>query len=311
MNYQELVRKADLALSDLTSHGVLNPEQENTFFRKVIDAPTILKECRFVPMAGPRKEINKIGFADRILKAANQGTISTPELAETGTRALTRANRTLPSLSKITLDTDELIAEINIPYEVLEDNIEKENLQSTMLDMIAEGCARDLEEKIILGDTTSADAYLALQNGILAATSSNTVNHGGAEVDVNLFKNMRNALPVRYHRFINDMRFYVSTTREVDMRAALAQRQTNLGDQMLAASAAISMMGVQVRGATQMPNANAILLNPKNLIVGIQRNMRMEMDKNIRERAIIIVLTMRMDHLFEEEDMVVKALNIG
>jgi hypothetical protein len=39
--------------------------------------------------------------------------------------------------------------------------------------------------------------------------------------------------------------------------------------------------------------------------------MRMEFDKDIRERAFIIVLTMRLAIAFEEEDMNVKAINIG
>lgn len=311
ISFKELVRKADIALSDLSTGGLLAPEQEDRFFQKVIDAPTILNEVRFVPMNRPQMEINKVGFGSRILRAANQGTISSPRSGEEGTRALARADRIKPDLGKITLTTDEVIAEINLPYEVLEDNIEKEGFEQTLLDMIAQATARDLEEKLILGDTGSGDAYLALENGILAETSSNVVNHGGAAIGPNLFEDMITGLPQKYHRFLGDMRFYTSKIREVNLRAQIAQRQTALGDATLTGAAPVSQFGVRVIGASQMPNANAILLNPKNLLWGVQRNIRMEMDKDVRERVVIIVLTMRIAHRFEEEDMVVKATNIG
>lgn len=311
ISYKQLVRKADLALSDLTSGGLLQPEQSNRFMRKVIEAPTLLNEVRFVPMSRPQMEINKVGFSNRILRVANQGVISSPRSGEEGTRALARADRIKPELSKLTLSTDEVIAEIDLPYEVLEDNIEKEGFQDTLLDMIAQAAARDLEEKLILSDPASGDPYLALQYGILSETTSNVVNHGGAAIGPGLFEDMLTGLPTRYHRFLNDMRFYVATTREINLRAQIAQRQTSLGDATLTGYAPVQQFGVQVKGVSQMPVGSAILLNPKNLIWGVQRNIRMEMAKDIRERAIIIVLTMRIAHRFEEEDMVVKAINIG
>jgi len=310
-SFQEIVRKTDIALSDLSSGGLLTVEQNDAFFRKIIDAPTILNDVRFVTMTRPSKEINKIGFANRVLKVANQGTITSPAAGEEGTRALARADRTNPALSKITLNTSEVIAEINIPYEVLEDQIEGENFQDTVLTMIAEAAARDLEEKLILGDTNSADNYLALHDGILAATTSNLVNHGGAAIGPTLFENMLTGLPVRYHRFLDQMRFYTSTMRAINLRAQIGQRQTALGDATLTGNAPLQMLGVGLKGASQMPNAQAILMNPKNVIWGVQRNVKMEFDRDIRERAIIIVLTMRIAHAFEEEDMVVKATNIG
>jgi HK97 family phage major capsid protein len=311
MNFDQLVQKTDLALSDLASGGLLQPEQSDRFFRKLIDAPTILNEARFVKMNKPKMEINKIGFGSRMLRAANQGNISSPRSGEEGTRALARADRTKPTTGKITLDTKEVIAEINIPYEVLEQNIEGENLESTIIDMIAERAALDLEEKLILGDESSGDAFLALDDGLLEAISTNTVNHNGAGINASLFGNMVKALPTKYHRLLKDFRFYTSVTKEIDYRMIVANRQTSLGDATLTGMAPVAVHGVQLKGAALMPNANVVLMNPKNYIVGMQRQLRMEVDKDIRERAIVIVLTMTVDHKLEEEDMTVKATNVG
>lgn len=317
MDFQTLVAKTDVALSDLTSGGLLAVEQQDTFFRKVIDAPTILNQVRMVRMNRPKMEINKIGFGSRILRAASQGTISSPRSGEEGTRALARADRFSPSFSKVTLETKEIIAEINLPYEVIEDNIENaggidgSNFQQTILEMIAEAASRDLEEKLILGDTASGDAYLALQDGILKQATSNIVNHNNASINANLFGNMIKAVPDRYKRFLPDMRFFPSKTREIDYRMAVAQRQTGLGDAMLTGTQMPTVLGVGMAGASQMPNDKNLLTAPKNIIMGIQREMRMEFAKDIRERVVIIVMTLRVDNKYEEEDMVVKAINIG
>ena len=50
----ELSRKADFALTELTSNGgVLNPDQNDTFIRLLIDQPTLLRSVRTVPMNTP------------------------------------------------------------------------------------------------------------------------------------------------------------------------------------------------------------------------------------------------------------------
>lgn len=318
MNEQQLIQKADLALSDLANTGgLLQPEQQQRFFRKMMDEAVILKDARMVQMSRPKMEINKIGFTSRVLRAASQGNISTPEVGETGGRALTRAQRAKPVTERITLQTSEVIAEIDLPYEVIEDAIEGGDIdtsqfQQTILDLLAQRVSLDLEELVVLGDTTNVgDAYLALQNGVLAASVSNIVNQGGDPMGPTLFANMIKAMPTRYMRLLSRYNFYVSKTKEIDYRMTLASRQTALGDGILTGQFPVNVLGVPMKSAAYMPSTNAILMIPNNLIIGVQRGLRMEFDRIVRERAFVIVLTMRLAMAFEEEDMVVKAINIG
>lgn len=317
MTEQELIRRADVALSDLIgSGGYMTTEQSTTFYRKIMDESVILKDARTVPMARPKMEINKIGFGSRVLTAANQGNVSSPTADGVGTRSVARANRAKPTLQRVTLATSEVIAEVDLPYETLEDNIEGGKIdgtqfQQTILDLLAARIALDLEELVILGDTGSGDSYLALQNGVIAATVSNIVNNAGDPMDPTLFGNMIKALPTRYHKLLGMMNFYSSKTKEVDYRMAVAQRQTQLGDSTLTGTAPVSVLGVPLKSAAYMPNGNLLLMPPKNLIVGVQREMRLEFAKDIRERAFVMVVTMRLALAYEEEDMVVKAINVG
>lgn len=309
MNEQELVAKADLALSDLISNGgYLNPDQANRFYRKIIDKPTMINDVRTIRMLRPKMEINKIGFGSRILRAANQGAV--------GSRALSSSDRAAVQTTKITLTTSEVIAQVNLPYETIEDNIEggqidANQFQETVLELMADRVASDLEEILITGDTTSGDPYLALMNGTIKQSVSNIVNQNNAAIDPVLFSNMIKALPTRYHRLLPQFRFYVGTTKEIDYRMQIAQRQTNMGDAVMTGTAPVAVLGVVMKGAAYMPINTAQLLIPNNVIFGIQRDIRMEFFKDIEQRLIKIVVTMRFATQYEEEDMTVKAINLG
>lgn len=299
----ELSRKADLALSDLASGGLLNAEQSTTFFRNLIDQPTILQEARTVQMSGPTREINKIGFGSRILKPASQ---------TAGSRALSLSDRSKPDTSKVTLTTKEVIAEIRLPYETLEDNIERGSMEDTIIQLIAERAALDLEELIIQGDTGSGDSYLALIDGVLEISTSHVVDAANAGVSPSIFNDAIKALPTQYRRNKRQMRFYSSHDVEQDYRLAVSSRQGgNLGDATLVGDTPISVFGVPLRGVAKMPDANMILVNPNNIIIGIQRNVRIETDKSIQDREIVIVLTARVAIEVEEENAIVKVTNLN
>ena len=309
MDDRELAQKADLALSDLISNGgYLQPAQASRFYRLLIDQPTIIQDARQIRMARPKMEINKIGFGSRILHAASQGAI--------GSRALASGDRSSPTTSQLTLTTSELIAQVNLTYETIEDNIEggeidANQFQETVLELMAARVALDLEELLILGDTTSLDTYLATMNGILKNITSNVVNNAGAPISPEFFANMIKALPTKFHRLLPQFRFYLGTTKVIDYRMQVAQRQTALGDAILTGTAPVSVLGVQIYPAAYMPTDHAVLAIPKNFIWGIQRDIRMEFQRDIEERVIKIVLTMRVATDIEDEPMCVQGINVG
>lgn len=308
-NLDKVLQKADLALGDLTNDGgYLTIDQANRFVRKIVLAPTLIGQVRTINMSRPTMEINKIGFTSRVLQAAKNSSSQNGGPYNVGSRAPTSVK---PTTSKITLETVEVIGMVQIPYEVLEDNIERAELQTTILELMAEKAAVDLEELLIQGDTASGDSYLALQNGVMKRVSSNIVNHGNASVDVSLFGNMLKAIPERYHRLMDRYRFYMSSVKEIDYRMQVAQRQTQLGDAIISGAAPVSALGVRIEKAGYLPAGNVLLTIPSNIIFGIQRQMSIEWERNIKERTIDIVMTMRVASQIEEEDMVVKATNVA
>ena len=312
---RELLRKADIAVGDLVSNGgYLNPEQSDTFIRKLLVQPTLLAQTRRVVMASPQRKINKIQFASRILHAAVSAT------------ALSSGNRAKPTTEQIQLDTDEVIAEVRLPYDVIEDNIERGNLgthtdaggtpmngglRDTIMTLIAERCALDLEELSILGDTGSGDPYLALQDGYLKRFTSNIVDAGNAPISRTVLKNGVKTMPVQYRRNRGALRHYLSTEQEIEYRDTQNARETVLGDSQYQSLAPVYGAGTPVEGVGLMPSAKGLLTHPLNLIFGIQRDIMFETDKIITERVYVIVVTARIALQVEEELAGVKYINVA
>lgn len=303
MRTKDVLEKADLAVADLVSTGgYLNTEQADTFIRMVIDQPTLVNEIRVVPMNSPKMEINKIGLTGRILrKAPVSGT------------ALAPASRSKPVTDKVTLDTKEVIAEIHIPYDVLEDNIERGRLEDTIMELIASRASLDLEELIIQGDTGSGDEYLALVDGVLVQASGHVVDYLAVRPAISraVFKAGIKAMPNKYLRNRSAMRFYVSPDVETEWVDSLASRQTPMGDSKIAGWAPQPAYGIPVTPAALMPNDSYILTIPQNIIMGVQRQVMIETDRDIRSRVLVVVLTMRLDVKFEEDDAVVKCVGLA
>ena len=316
-----LLRKADLAIADLaTNGGELNPEQGAAFIRKLIKQPTLIRVCRVVEMVAPKRKINKIGFGTRILRAA------------TSAVALTQSQRSKPTTEQIELDTKEQIAEVRIPYDVMEDNIERASvanneaantgpagLRQTIIDLIAERAALDMEELMLLSDTayTSGDpddqAYMSQFDGWIknATTNGNVYDAANASISKAVFKQGLKTLPSQYQRNKAALNHFVSVNNETEYRDTLADRGTALGDQMTQGTSSAYAYGSPIVPVALMPEAKGLYTDPLNLIFGIQRQVSMEFDKDITARVYIIVLTARVAVQIEESDAIVAYENIA
>lgn len=309
-----VVQRADLALADLVSNGgVLDPMRQDQFFRKIIDEPTLFREARTVQMNAPEMKIPKIGFGSRVLRVApTNGGASGANDDGSNDRHLPAADRVRPDYGQVQMSTTEYIAEIHITDDLLEDNIEREQMAETIISLLAERVALDLEELLIQGDPAlvGGDTYLGSKSGVLKLCTSNVVDAEGSPVGINVFNNMKKSLPTRYRRNLNALRFYTSMDVESDYRVQVASRGTDLGDAILTGSAPLPVLGVPLRGIALMPNTNGLLINPQNILFGLQRNVRIERERDIRARAWVIVVTMRIAMELEEEEAAVKLINL-
>jgi hypothetical protein len=307
LDNRTVLEKADLALADLTSGGgLLQPAQAQKFIRILIDESVILKQGTVVPMKSPKQLIEKVRFGGRILRAGSEAA------------ALPAGDRTKPDLSHVELDAQLFKAEVRLNNEVLEDSIERGQLRQTIMQMMAEAISRDMDEVIIKGDTASGDAFLAKLDGILKQATSNLVDAQNQSTNKGIFRDMLKSMPSAFLRNKREMRFFTSVDSEIDYRDSLAERATVVGDKFLEQDAPVAYSGVPVMDVPLFPEnlgagtntTNVLLSDPKNINVGIWRNIRVETDKLVSEGVLIIVATLRFDVKFAEETAVVKAINV-
>lgn len=311
MSNKELHRRADAALSDFASDGgLLNPEQANAFIDMIQEQPTMLRQARLVRMNAPTRKINRIGFASRIMRAAPQGASPYAEDDGTNDRHLAAADRSKITTSQIELNTKEVMAEVHIPYEVLEDNIEGASLEDHIMRLIAERAAEDLEEWMLQADELSGDDYLALNDGLLITATSNVVDNLSAGISPDLFETGLLTMPQKYLRNLSTMRQYVPVQQAIKYRGNVAKRATGYGDSALTESGQLVAYGVPVEQAPLMPAGTGLFTFPQNMLFGIQRNIMIEAERDIRARTIIIVLTTRVDAKWDDESAVVKYTNM-
>ncbi len=304
---QTFLQKADLALSDITTNGgLLQPAQAQKFMRVLIKEAVILKLATVTPMRSPKQLIEKIQFGSRILRAGNEAA------------ALPVADRSKVVTSEVELDAKLFKAEVRLNNEVLEDSIERGQLRQTIMQLMAERIATDMDEVIIQGDTASSDRFLARFDGMLKQATSHVVDEGLGFATKQTFRNLIKAMPSEFQRNKKDLRYLTSIQAELDYRDSLAERGTVAGDRFLTEDVPVLYGGVSVVGVPLFPEnlgsgtntTDVVLTDPKNVNVGIWRNIRVETDKLVSEGVLIIVATLRFDVKFQHEPAVVKGINV-
>lgn len=304
---RSILEKADLALSDLTTGGgLLQPAQAAKFMRILIKQSKLMGMGTVVPMKSHKQLIEKVRFSGRVLRAGQEGV------------ALTEGERARPDLSKVELDAELFKAEVRLTNETLEDSIERGELRQTIMQILADAIARDIEEVALQGDTTSLDPFLAQFDGFLKQSTSHSVDAAVTPLNKTIFRDMLKAMPPEFLRNKSEMRFLTSVDAEIDYRDTLADRIGQLGDKFLEQEAAVAYSGVPVLDLQLMPEnlgssnncTDVLFTDPKNYNFGVWRQIRIETDKLVREGVLIIVATLRFDVKYAHEDAVVKAINV-
>lgn len=297
-----ILEKADLALSDLLTGGELVPAQAKKFIRLLIKESVVMGLGSVRPMASKKQLVEKIRFGSRILRSASEG------------QPLSAGDRSKPDLSKVELDAKMFRAQVNLNDEVLEDNIEQGSLRQTVMELMGEAISRDMDEIVVNGDVSSADPFLAQFDGMLAAATTHSVGGGSNAIGSDDLKAAIKAMPTQYIRNKKNLRFLTSVDAETDYRDLLSQRATVAGDKFLLEDAPVMYSGIPIMDVPMFPEnlgggnnqTNIVLLDPKNIMIGFWRKVRMETDKDIEAGILKIVASMRFDFKYVEEDAVVK-----
>ncbi len=163
-----LLEKADMAIRDLQEGGgYLLPAQAQRFMRLLIKQSALMEMATVIPMAvTPKQQLAKIKFGRRVLRAGKEAT------------RLSDAERAKPDFAYTELDAKLFKAEVDLDDEVLEDSVERGELRQTIMELLAERIGLDMEEAVIMGDTTSSGPLPGAARRGLAQTVSHVVDAG-------------------------------------------------------------------------------------------------------------------------------------
>lgn len=302
-----ILQKAEWTLADLTTDGgLLVPAQARRFIRVLIDESVIMPMSTVVPMRSHTQLLERIRFENRILRAASEA------------QALSEADRAKPDSNKEELNAKLFKAEVRLNNEVLEDSLERQNLRQTVMDIMAERVALDMDEIIANGDTASADNFLAKLDGIIKQASINTVSNGSAPLSRSHLKDLLKTMPSEFLRNKRKMRIFTSVDAELDYRDTVAARETGVGDRFLEQDVPVAYSGVPIIDVPVFPEdlgvgtneTVSVLCDPKNINVGIWRKVTVETDKDISSGVLIIVASVRFDVRYAVPEAVVKGTEI-
>jgi HK97 family phage major capsid protein len=307
MSNRSILEKADLVLADLTGGGgVLQPAQARTFMQLLIAESVLMKQVTVVPMSAPKQHISKVRFGSRILRPGQEAA------------SLGASERAKPDFSQVELDARLFKAEVRLSDEVLEDSIERGDLRQTIMTMMAEAISRDMEEIIVNGDTAVPDPFLRVMDGLLKQGRNHIVDAAGSGLSKDILNDLLRTIPSEYLRDRKAMRFLTSVDAELDYRGNLAERATAVGDRFLEGDAPALYSGVPLLPVPLFPenlgpgsDQTAVLLcHPKNIHVGIWRQIRVEADRDISEGVLKVVATLRFDVKYADELGVAQAINV-
>jgi len=304
---KQLMAKADMEVADLISDGgYLLPEQSAAFVRDLIKASVVLQLIDVRGTKSHTQLIEKVGINGRVLRPGTSGV------------ALTAAERTKPETDKVELQTHLMKGQINLNDELLEDNIEQGTFKSTVMALMSEAVAYDMDWLAVNGDTSSADPFTALLDGMLVSATSHVVSAGTNPLAKSHLKAALKAMPSQYNRFKNRQRFLTSELAEIDYRDYVSDRATVLGDKFMENEAPVRYSNRPILGIPAFPDdlgvgsdeTNVLLMDPKMARWGVWRKVRVETGRDIKKGEWLMVVTVRAGFVYKEENAVVKIENV-
>lgn len=292
----DLLERINAAMKTMTKvnfgTSILTEEASTRFIQVLSDATPLLQDARLITMNSHTRNIDRIGFEERMLK--------TPAAALDN-------GESKPTPKQNQLVAVEVMGIAGIEDEALEDNIERQAFENTLLDLIADRVGFDLDDLYLNGDKAhGSDTYLALIDGWLklAGNSVDETDFDPESVEA-AFEAALQAVPKKYLRNRTNWRLSVHWDMENAYRDVLRARGTGLGDSAQIGAAPLTYKGIQVQVVPNMPEGSGFLYALGNPVYGVYRDIRIEPDRVPKNRKTDFVVTARVDAHYENEEAAV------
>jgi hypothetical protein len=228
LDSQEEILEKTMETGDfLSEQGLLRRDQQREFIVLLKRYSSMFNAVRTVVLPQASMDINKLHVGEPI-------TISVTENSNP-----LQTNKLLAN--QVHIDAKKVRSAYDLTTEVLQQNIEGDDFETTAMRAFSARMALDLEYLALLGDeslTPAANDKLgALLQGndgwFVKAQEGHVLDLNGAQIETGIFSEMLRMLPKQY-RGDPGLRFIVGETAIIDWQDMLQGRATPLGDAALA-----------------------------------------------------------------------------
>lgn len=256
-----------ITTGDMSSGGLLKPEQFRRFFKEIQEQSRVLSEARGIPVSAPEGDIPLMGVGSRIMQAVGEGESAEDQTVEQ------------PS---VPYQTQKVSIPWEITWEVANETID--DAPEAIRQIFTNQFRRDLEILASVGDESSADAFEAINDGwvTIAEASTDTAAYDHAATDgtaqpisKELFSGMIHTLPRRY-RERQDLTFLMGYDQLQGYKEYLTDRSTAAGDAMLLSQESPTGYGYDILAPMGFPADTVMLSNMSNLAWVVQDNVRLK-----------------------------------
>lgn len=303
--------KATIATSGW-SYG-LHTEEATAFIDTVVDQSALIKQIRRVVMTGKKQNVNAIGLGSTVFKKGTIGTDPGDTVSLSGP-------------TQVQLSAEEIVAIVSIGDDTTEFSIEADAFIEHVLGMIARAGANEIEAAIIHGDTAVSDTGIldrwdgvlkqAIAAGHVIEGMTATTRYWAGANGIKGSQLIR-ALPTKFRQDVTALRFFVHPDAyqnyEDDMgglASSEAYRAIVGAGQKLTLrnvpQVTVPLMKTDIaftHSSTNYTDGTVVLLtDPRNIIFGVNRDIRVEPMRQPRKRATDFVVSLQGDCKIETAD---------
>lgn len=298
----EVERHIRTTIADITSGGgEMQDEKADKFIQVMQDSTPFMQAIRLVPMKSKKKTLPRISFPGPILVG---GPGEETEVAD--------VDQQDAGFDDVVLDTVILKGKTSLSDEAIEDNIEEENLETVLMEGFAKRCGIDTEHLSLNGDVLlTGDKLLKMTDGFFKRATAHVVNAAGSAITSALWSQAHRSIPLRHRQAAQGQyRWFTSDHTAQAWKDQLSTRATALGDRLVVSDEIPSATGGTVTPVANIipvgsPLRNrAILTAPKNLIVGIWKQLKIEPYRDAPKGRWVFFFRMRLGFAIEEPDAV-------
>lgn len=293
---KQIVKDGAVTTSVVTS-GLLQPYQAKKFLWQTFDATPLMGAIRHETRTERKGEIDKIGVGRRLLRRKVENT-------DDGYRAK-------PNFGSIEYSCNP----VRLPWEITEDtlreNIEGEDLETTITNLMTTQIGVDSEDLIINGDEATSSEnpdydFLKLDDGVIKQVS--TGGHildvtGSSNMELEMFYKAVASIPNKYNN--GKLRWLMSPIRAQQWELFLLNKVINAGG---AVPEALYKSPVAIP-SMQVPNLAddiVILIDPKNITEVNTYTVKIRKDATSKDAIMqdkrFYVVHFDLDTLIEELD---------